>query len=287
MKTLLIILVLLSFSSFSQLDTNNIIIGEWILDAYKETSVMVEIESDFISTKKDSIIRLSIKNKTITIFRKGFFKTDTFNFKFSVKPSHYKYGNQVNNLILYPDKKTLKQFRRSYRKQFKELTFSIKKINNSQLVIENHAVDNFPINPFFYQSRKTYSFEKTDIGKDSLEKQFTGAWFTCKSVESLSNIDTISFTKDSCLIDSKLSFETFDVPCKTSFELKVSSKPDGNEWTFAKNENCGIIQRENSSSRNYWLIDPKAKKLILFTSKTKKIVFSYSFRNGDLNLVQR
>ena len=201
MKVLVIFLILLSFNSYSQLDTNKAIIGEWNLAYYKETSVMIDKESEFISTKNDSIIRLSINKETVKIFRKSYLSTDTFSFKYSIKSSNFKYGNQENNLILKLDKKTKKRVKRYYKNKLNEISFSIKKINNTQLAIENHSFDFHFINPLFYQSRKTYSFEKVNTVKDSLEKQFTGLWFSCENIESLKNIDTIQFTKDDAMAE--------------------------------------------------------------------------------------
>jgi len=206
MKVLLIFLTLLSFNSFSQLDTNKTIKGEWTLDSYKETSVMIDKESNFISIKNDSIIRLSINNETITIYRKSLYKIDTFSFKYSIKPSDFKYRNQVKNLTLHIDKKAPKRIKRYYKLKFNEISFSIKELNKSQLIIESYSFDNHFINPLFYQSRKTYSFEKTNLELDSLEKQIIGTWFDCEFSE-IEVGDTISFQKDSCLYNGKPTFE--------------------------------------------------------------------------------
>ena len=287
MKVLVIFLILLSFNSYSQLDTNKAIIGEWNLAYYKETSVMIDKESEFISTKNDSIIRLSINKETVKIFRKSYLSTDTFSFKYSIKSSNFKYGNKENNLILKLDKKTKKRVKRYYKNKLNEISFSIKKINNTQLAIENHSFDFHFINPLFYQSRKTYSFEKVNTVKDSLEKQFTGLWFSCENIDSLKNIDTIQFTKDTCFVKSKLSIKEVELPCKKSFELEISSKPDFNQWTFSKLETCSTIQFASYKSNNHWFIEPKTKKLILFVSETEKLEFNYRFQNGLLKLVKR
>ena len=166
MKQLLNIIFIFSFLGiYSQIDTTKAIIGEWTLKAYKSNPGQIdwneEIESKVI-IKSDSLLKLTITKDSIHIFRYDYYGIiDTFSYSYHLFQDTSKYSSKKKQLIITPNKKDLKKFKKSYRKQFKQINFRVNKITNSQLNLETFSVENnYPINPFFSFSNKEYSFQK-------------------------------------------------------------------------------------------------------------------------------
>tara|TARA_B110000211_G_C13754727_1_gene410448 strand:+ start:156 stop:632 length:477 start_codon:yes stop_codon:yes gene_type:complete len=139
-------------SSYAQVDTSQAITGEWTLKAFKDVPAFIgwneDIETKCI-LKSDSLLTIKITRDSIFIIRRRFQTLkDTFSYTYKIIPDTSRYSLNKHHFILYPDKKTLKGFKRSYRKRYKKFTFGINKFNNSQLVLETFAMDNYPVNPF-------------------------------------------------------------------------------------------------------------------------------------------
>ena len=238
MKVLVIFLILLSFNSYSQLDTNKAIIGEWNLAYYKETSVMIDKESEFISTKNDSIIRLSINKETVKIFRKSYLSTDTFSFKYSIKSSNFKYGNQENNLILKLDKKTKKRVKRYYKNKLNEISFSIKKINNTQLAIGNHSfvtggsLVRKDVPPYVKAAREPLSY----VGINSVGLRRRG--YESKKIREIQNIYRLLYQKN---------YNNTQACAIIEAEMEASDERD-EILMFIKNSHRGIMKGYTKSN---------------------------------------
>jgi hypothetical protein len=289
MRLILFIFILKSLNTFSQLDTNEAVVGEWVLSTYKESpsNYLLKTSNDYISTKKDSIIKLIVRKDSIFIYRKQLFKIDTFAFKYSINNGNKRLP--LKKFTIYPSKKMLKGFTRSYRKTHKELSLFINKISTSQLALETSVFDNYFVNPFFYASNKTYVFEKVNPLNTVTEKDFIGSWSICNDFASIFTSDTINLMKDTCTFTSSITIgSNIKVPCEMNLKIEFSTEfeYENDIWEFKIDKTCSIINTRNSSSKSKWLINPKSKRITLYISKTKSLNFNYTINKNKLLLIR-
>lgn len=279
--TIIYILLILNFSSFSQIDTSIVLQGEWRLKYYKESTSLLEFDQNLEKETKinnDSTIILKITKDSISIMRKSLFRIDTIKYTFKIKKDTSKlFQKSAYNysLIMYPSKKMLRAYRKKkLRKYHEELRFFIPKLTNSQLVLKSLVIDNLHFNPFFQHTSKDYYFEKIN-NKSKSELNFKGQWF-CNSKEFnvFKDLDTIKLYKDT--VNQNIDF---------NFEIDFNIEPF--------KENSINLHEINLKENRYliafnfynWTLLPLKEQLLIKANK-EQIKFTYTFKNNRLLLIR-
>lgn len=292
MKHLLFsILFFFSLSSFSKLDTNNVILGSWKLKAIK-TEASLRSFDDQIETKSkissESLLKIEIKRDSIYIIKEryGALK-DTFAYTYFLKTDTSKYSTSKFKLILQPNKSRLKGLRKWYRKSQKELSFNIIRLTNSQLTLGDVFTNNYPSNPFSTFTYITYYFEKMESNIIN-ELSFEGKWFLTSNSHSPFEIqDTLLLTrkrvenKGKFIYQLNIKINSFK---ENELEFKELSRPKPKPRLVNNGVVDGIYIQSYFFSKN-WLIDTN-QQLISIKLNSEKMTYKYSFHNGQLLLIK-
>jgi hypothetical protein len=283
------ILFIYSFSSFSQVDTSNVILGNWKLKAIKTEASLRSFGDELENKSKiasDSLLAIKIKKDSIYIIRQkyGALK-DTFAYTYSLKSDTSSYSNHKMELILYPSKSRLKGLRKWHRKTQKELGFTIIRLTNSQLVIQDAFSNNFPTNPFSNFTFVTYYFEKGNSNPAN-ELAFKGKWyFNYSSAKPLESIDTLKLSRDSITNIEEFKFSiNFNINLFKNNNLTFKEVSQPKPRTVSHGVLDGIYVRSHYFSTD-WKIEP-INNILTTQLNSKTLTFKYSFTNGQLLLVK-
>lgn len=290
MKHLLLFVLLISnLSSFSKLDTSKVIIGTWKLKAIKTEASLRSLD-DQVETKSkissDSLLKIIIKKDSIYIIRESYRSSkDTFAYTYTLKTDTSRYSNAKMDLVLLPSKSRLKGLRKRHRKTQKELGFTITRLTNSQLIIQDAFFNNFPTNPFSNFTYITYYFEKVNPNSVN-EFTFKGKWyFNHSSPTPLESVDTLKLSRDSTADMNNYKFSlNFNINTFKNNDLKFKKvirpkpKPVNHEVLN------GIYVRSHYFLTK-WEIKPNSKTLTIQLN-SKSLTFSYTFINNQLHLVK-
>lgn len=278
MKQIINIILLFSFFGVSsQIDTTEAILGEWSIKAYKSSPILLgwdeEIESKVI-LKSDSLLKLKITKDSIYIHRdRSYGVNDSFAYSYHFKEDTSRYSSKGIQLIITPSKKELRRFRKGLRKLFTQISFTITKLNNSQLNIETFATDNYPINPFFNMSIKEYSFQKTPI--DTIINQLTQntGWFAQFDNSNILETDTITLYKDSLKTNGLRHYHF--IFSENHFKENVLKIND-------ITPQFGVSGFYIFSNQTWFL----GKNQIVIVSQGKKTTYSYKFIDKNIVLIK-
>ena len=245
MKHLLLFTLLISsLSSFSKLDTNKVLIGTWKLKAIKTEASLRSLD-DQVETKSkissDSLLTIKIKKDSIYIIRESYRSLrDTFAYTYTLKTDKSRYSNAKMELVLHPSKSRLKGLRKRHRKTQKELGFTITRLTNSQLIIQDAFFNNFPTNPFSNFSYITYYFEKVNPNSIN-ELAFKGKWYFHHSSPSpFGSLDSLKLSRDSTTNKEEYKF------C-ISFNINLFKD---NNLTFTNSQSIPLaVSQSNSSTK--------------------------------------
>ena len=290
MKHLLFFTLLISsLSSFSKLDTSKVVIGTWKLKAIKTEASLRSLEDEVETKSKisnDSLLTIKIKKDSIYIIRESYRALkDTFAYTYTLKTDTSRYSNAKMELMLHPSKSRLKGLRRRHRKTQKELGFTIARLTNSQLIIQDAFFNNFPTNPFSNFTYITYYFEKVNPNSIN-ELAFKGKWyFNHSSPTPLESVDTLTLSRDSIANWEEYKFSlNFNINIFKNNDLtfKEISRPKPKSVNHEVLDGIYVISHYYTTK---WKIKPNGKTLTIQLN-SKSLTFSYSFLNNKLLLVK-
>ena len=179
----------------------------------------------------------------------------------------------------------LKIYRKRHRKNYSKISFTINKINNSQLTFENFLFEPNQKYPFIRYTVKEYAFQKKK-SKNVNELNFKGNWyFNYETYSPFQRLDTLILSRDSLVNDNNYTVKTtFRIKNFTpnNFTLKQIHQPKPKHTKVEVLKGVYIISHFSIQD---WEIDTK-KKLLYLQSNNKYLVYKYSFEQNQLFLIK-